>query len=117
MSTNGLYGHPTEPVIDDKGQVVSVKDWLGNLVRVGDPVVYAIGAGRGQQLAIGHVVDIGLEEDLYPRYDHVSIRVITGASSGNWSNTKRATPAWVNAMNVTALAGFEPAVLDRLAAA
>lgn len=37
---------------------VSAVDWLGNRFRVGEQVMYCIGAGRGQMMAIGEVIQI-----------------------------------------------------------
>lgn len=111
MST--LYGHPTAPEFDNNGSVTSVVDWLGNRVGIGDPVIYCVGAGRGQMMAIGVVVDMEFEPGFigtrYSSRDQLSIRVLTEATSGNWDNKARSAPAWVNAMNVTLRAGVNKA--------
>lgn len=73
-------------------------DWLGNRVEVGDVVIYAIAAGRGQQMALGTVQKIEATENPYELY---KVRVLTEKTSGHWSNGPRTKPAWVNPMNIT----------------
>ncbi len=52
--------HPSRPGYDinGSGTVLSAVDWRGNRFHVGDTVMYCIGAGRGQMMAIGEVVKI-----------------------------------------------------------
>ena len=70
-------------------------DWLGNRVEVGDVVMYAIAAGRGQQMAMGTVEQIVATGDTY------KVQVLTEKTSGRWGNGPRTRPAWVNPMNIT----------------
>ncbi len=51
-------GGPINPVRDSNGVVVEATDWLGNQVRVGEKVIYCISAGRGQQMAIGVLLEL-----------------------------------------------------------
>lgn len=125
--------HPTAPELDAAGEVVAAKDWLGNRFAVGYSVMYCIGAGRGQMMAIGRVLKIRNEVkhrtitheaaegeahtrvstwedpprrwvDVEVPYDDVTVQVLTERTSGHWGNGARSRPAWVNPMNVTALA-------------
>lgn len=73
-------------------------DWLGNRVEVGDVVMYAIGARRGQQMAMGTVQQIEATGSTYEPY---KVQVLTEKTSGHWSNGPRTKPAWVNPTNIT----------------
>lgn len=77
---------------------VSATDWLGNRFRVGEMVMYCVGAGRGQLMAIGRVLQIQIDA-----YDNIKVQVLTEKTSGRWNNTQRTRPAWVNPMNITAI--------------
>ncbi len=125
--------HPNAPQLDAEGIVVAATDWLGNTFRVGEQVMYCIGAGRGQMMAIGEVVKIDSERttrgflrhatpeetpdvirdderwvwDDLP-YDDVRVMVRTLRTSGRFREEPRSKPAWVNPMNITAL----PAVVN-----
>jgi hypothetical protein len=117
-------------------KVVSAVDWLGNRFAVGEQVIYCISAGRGQMMAIGEVVQIKTEKQFWREtldcepdhpdarywearnqyyryverpYDDVTVQVRTLKTSGRWNNEERKSPAWVNAMNVTALKAVETA--------
>jgi hypothetical protein len=127
--------HPTAPELDAAGEVIAATDWLGNRFTVGDLVMYCIGAGRGQMMAVGRVLKIrsevkfrhssreAREGEAHTRllhyydppkrwvdeqlpYDDITVQVITGRTSGLWGNGQRSRPAWVNPMNVTALTGL-----------
>ncbi len=78
---------------------VAATDWRGNRFCVGDMVMYCIGAGRGQMMAEGRVLHI--RKNL--SYPQIEIQVLTERTSGSWNNGKRTRPAWVNAMNITAI--------------
>lgn len=103
--------------------VLSAIDWLGHQFRVGDNVMYCIGAGRGQMMAIGEVKAIRATEkqelkswdweaqpdgrskcvnEVWEDYWDIEVQVLTTKTSGAWDNTKRTRPAWVNPMNITA---------------
>lgn len=119
-------------------KVVSAVDWRGNRFHVGDEVMYCIGAGRGQMMAIGIVVKIKIEQafhrksvpaeadepDAFTRswfepgqhfkwieipYDDITVQVRTLKTSGRWDNEERSKPAWVNPMNITSLRTVETA--------
>lgn len=121
---------PRLPELDAEGTVVSAVDWRGNRFHVGGQVIYCIGAGRGQMMAIGEVIKIEstAAERTYYRppepgetphkvnswnntawmceaipYDEVRVLVRTLKTSGRWDNKERTRPAWVNPMNITAL--------------
>lgn len=51
---------PVYEFVEGSGKSVCVQatDWLGNTFRLGDQVIYCIGAGRGQMMAIGEVTQI-----------------------------------------------------------
>ncbi len=112
-------------------KVVSAVDWRGNTFRVGDQVIYCIGAGRGQMMAVGTVLQIKVDrlfrtdavttdsddpdaytqpwfkpgrylKDIRIPYDDVKVQVRTLKTSGRWDNQERSKPAWVNPMNITA---------------
>jgi hypothetical protein len=125
---------PANPIFKD-GAVASAEDWLGNRFAVGEQVAYCIGAGRGQMMAIGTVLEIRAKAmkgnryryavpgevptrvvdwshvgrgkvhliDLDEDYHAISVKVLTRKTSGNWNNEHRTRPAWVNAINITAL--------------
>lgn len=131
--------HPSEPELADDGTCLSAVDWLGNRFRVGDTVMYCVAAGRGQMMAYGvvqaikahprtrregrnaapgetptrmlkwHDPPIAWIEWEVP-YHEITVRVLTSRTSGHWDNKQRTRPAWVNPMNVTAVAGLEQAV-------
>lgn len=94
----------------------SAVDWLGNTFSLGDKVMYCIGAGRGQMMAIGTVRQIrsrevtlyGWNPETRERMSEpgveVEVQVLTEKTSGHWDNEGRSKPAWVNPMNITALA-------------
>lgn len=90
--------HPSNPEYED-GVCVAATDWRGNRFRVGDLVMYCIGAGRGQMMAEGRVLRI--EMDTF--YNNLKVQVLTERTSGSWNNEKRNRPAWVNPMNITAM--------------
>ncbi|GGN40270.1 hypothetical protein FHR83_007072 [Actinoplanes campanulatus] len=125
---------PSSPEYDENGAPVSAVDWLGNRFRVGERVIYCIGAGRGQQMAVGEVKQIKVEQRIGRRareaepgedadfiadwltpprpmvryeepYEVITVQVLTERASG-WSGSKRSKPAWVNPMNITALPLF-----------
>lgn len=123
-------GHPTNPVFSDtpvivqqqeygdryRTDLVEVTDWLGRPVHVGDRVMYCIGAGRGQMMALGTVKAMRGREIQIREFNHetrtwsayfmsweIQIQVLTEKTSGAWDNAKRSRPAWVNPMNITAL--------------
>lgn len=92
----------------------SAVDWLGNRFAVGEKVIYCIGAGRGQMMAIGKVIQIRARvsqtwdrdsREMVPVWD-VQVQVITERTSGHWDNSARTKPAWVNPMNITSVQGF-----------
>lgn len=100
--------------------VLSATDWLGSAFRLGDTVMYCIGAGRGQMMALGTVQAIRAwyrkrlvsrdwsvpgdrSRDVYEAYWDVEVQVLTQKTSGAWNNKERTRPAWVNPMNITAL--------------
>ncbi|MFI5840586.1 hypothetical protein ACIA8K_12840 [Catenuloplanes sp. NPDC051500] len=116
-----------DPVLDENGKCIALTDWLGGTVRVGDMVLYCIGAGRGQQLAYGVVKQLVADQKMgwgnraaepdetpdyvteaggrwmrtqEPYWDY-GVQVHTQGVSG-WGG-KRERAAWVNPMNVTAL--------------
>ncbi len=120
--------HPHSPVFSDtptyyqprswsdeqwRTDVLSAVDWLGHTFKVGERVMYCIGAGRGQMMALGTVQQIrakpGKHWDLETRryveegvFD-VEVQVLTEKTSGHWGNKERSKPAWVNPMNITAI--------------
>jgi hypothetical protein len=129
--------HPHTPVFSDtptfiqrykdygermRTDVISATDWLGNSFAVGDTVLYCIGAGRGQMMAVGTIQQMralertnnrrwGGERDEagrpifepLPNTWEVEVQVLTAKTSGSFDNAKRTRPAWVNPMNITAL--------------
>jgi hypothetical protein len=102
---------------DAYGAIASAKDWRGNRVYVGDKVMYCIGAGRGQMMAIGTLLEIRIDERPYTDYGgqrHVEriikTKVLTEATSGLWNNASRSKPAQVNPMNITALSTLSPGI-------
>lgn len=104
---------PHSPVLDSEGKVFAATDWLGNQFSVGEEVMYCIGAGRGQMMAIGTVqemrvktmfhwtADVGRHE-----VDVVEVKVLTSRTSGHWNNRARTKPVWVNEMNITSMRGW-----------
>lgn len=126
---------PHSPVIEN-GRVVSAVDWLGNRFAVGEKVFYCISAGRGQMMAYGLVQSIKVEQlfrtdeieadpdelgattrpwfqpgtyfkTIKVPYDEVRVQIRTLKTSGRWDNAERSKPAWVNAMNITAIKTVE----------
>lgn len=94
--------------------VVSAVDWLGARFHVGEKVIYCIGAGRGQVMAIGTVKSMrcrekyaynlaGTTKARQPAGWEIEVQVLTERTSSTWSESKRTKPAWVNAINVTAM--------------
>lgn len=97
----------------------SAEDWLGNRFAVGDTVMYCIGAGRGQMMALGTVQQIRAKKHMqyerdpktnwpiWPRvelgyeFSEIQVQVLTEQTSGSYDNAKRSRPAWVNPMNIT----------------
>ena len=90
--------NPSNPEYED-GVCVAATDWRGNRFCVGDMVMYCIGAGRGQMMAEGRVLQIRTNTS----YPEIEIQVLTERTSGLWNNEKRTRPAWVNPMNITAV--------------
>jgi hypothetical protein len=100
---------------------LSAVDWLGNTFRLGERVMYCIGAGRGQMMAVGTVKQIRALDGLRWHWDRetntrsqiphttVEVQVLTEKTSGGWNNKERSKPAWVNPMNITALNNLEEA--------
>lgn len=96
----------------------SAVDWLGNTFKLGDMVIYCIGAGSGQIMAVGEVQQIRTMSTTVWKYDHktkqrwtepdveVEVLVLTKKTSSYSENQERAKPAWVNPMNITALANI-----------
>jgi hypothetical protein len=101
--------------------VYRATDWLGHTFGPGDQVMYCVGAGRGQMMAIGRVQQIhAAQETRKVRIDApvgplgsvwedrlvwlVKVQVLTERTSGYYDNAKRTKPAWVNPMNITAWA-------------
>lgn len=147
-----FLSYPTDPVFSDtptfykngeygdtyRTDLVQVTDWLGNQVRVGDKVMYCIGAGHGQMMAMGKVKAMRGRElsrlsswdwekdestgrfrrinEVRENYWEIEIQVLTEKTSGAWDNKKRTRPAWVNPMNVTSMSGLtepvDPGSLD-----
>lgn len=121
--------HPSNPQFDAGGNPVSAEDWLGNRFSIGDQVMYCIGAGRGQMMAIGTVQALRVKEssklqrvdnpapqssawrdrflfvDAPPDKWVVEVQVLTERTSSHWGNGQRSRPAWVNEMNITAITG------------
>lgn len=133
-TVNGRYKWTPDPPHvserDPDGNVIAVTDWLGGTFRIGDQVAYCIGAGRGQVMAIGKVLQIKCEvrertdyrppnpgeqpNYTYPLsdrtavryrtlYDVITVQVLTLKTSARYSHGKRTRPAWVNPQNITAL--------------
>lgn len=126
--------HPSNPVFSDtptfeskdhgyteyRTDVLGATDWRGNTFSVGDEVMYCIGAGHGQMMALGVIQQMRAREvndRLVEPADHpadrvwskrwdIEVQVLTHATSGGWNNEKRTRPAWVNPMNITALQGL-----------
>ncbi len=134
--TREMERHPSRPEFDAAGTCLSAVDWLGNRFRVGDTVMYCVGAGRGQMMALGVIQQIRSESRMnrYFRpaeegetptrvylspvtgeefrsvayevpYDDITVQVLTTRTSGSYDNKQRTRPAWVNPMNITAVAG------------
>lgn len=127
-----------EPAIRDQdGNLLALTDWLGRTYRVGDRVMYCIGAGRGQMMAIGRILKFREEPDWRWRYrdpepgeepnwnfagskvryreDYIEygVQVLTERTSGHYDNEQRTRPAWVNIMNITVVADLPaPAVTE-----
>ncbi len=134
--TDGWF-HAPKAITDESGAVVGASDWLGNRFDVNDRVLYCIGAGRGQMMAIGKVLKIvgtpsvrrTTREAHYGEtpdrefersdgvvvkivyvdtpYIEVKVQVLTLKTSGAWDNEKRTRPAWPNPMNITSLRGID----------
>lgn len=108
---------PSQPIFayDDNGECISAVDWLGNRFWVGDTVMYCIGAGRGQVMAVGKVVSFKVEhyersrtgrtvggvDEYRSAWDKINVRVLTEKTSGMWNNKARTKPVEVNAINIT----------------
>lgn len=105
--------HPHSPERDSDGTIVSAVDWLGNRFHIGDRVVYCIGAGRGQLMALGDVVKIK-EQELYHGTSNTEIKVMvhTRATSGTWDYEERRAATWVNSINITSLNNLAEAKLS-----
>lgn len=102
---------------EKRTDVLSAVDWLGKRFHVGDEVMYCIGAGRGQMMALGTVQAMRATEkrelvsckwaenkrtdEVWRNYWDVEVQVLTERTSGAWGNEKRTRPAWVNPMNIT----------------
>lgn len=108
--------YPSEATFSPTGDPIYAEDWLGNRFGIGQTVMYCIGAGRGQMMAIGTVVKMRVQSSRYyssqpaspPNKDSViEVQVLTQATSGHWDNGPRTKPAWVNEMNITAIPGLE----------
>lgn len=56
-----FYSYPADPEFDAEGNCISALDWRGNRFHVGETVMYCIGAGRGQRMAIGQVLEMQAE--------------------------------------------------------
>lgn len=114
--------HPKDFSLSPDG-VPGAIDWLGNRFEVGDLVMYCVGAGRGQMMAVGRVTEVLVAERMARRsvpdpskagawivehytVEEVRVQVLTERTSGSWDNGKRSRPAWVNPMNITALPGM-----------
>lgn len=106
--------HPHSPIRNEDGEIVSAVDWLGNRFSVGEYVIYAVGAGRGQLMAYGKVLKIiGEKKTLWDheKMEHyegeaISVQVLTEQTSSDWGGEwsgKRKRPAMINPLNVTAL--------------
>lgn len=54
----GYHTSPSDPEFREDATVRSAVDWRGNRFAVGEQVMYCIGAGRGQVMAIGEVLKI-----------------------------------------------------------
>lgn len=128
-----LQHHPSEPVRDDSGEILSAQDWLGNRFHVGEQVLYCVATGStGCAMAIGIVVrivsDTKTRYDYRPArddetpdfvnrysnpptnwmtievaYDDMRVMVRTLRTSASFDNGKRTRNSWVTAMNITAL--------------
>jgi hypothetical protein len=102
---------------------LSAVDWLGHRFAVGDTVLYCIGAGRGQMMALGTVKQIRAQKHMQyerdergwaviPRvelgyeFSEIQVQVLTERTSGSYDNTARTKPAWVNPMNITHVTQF-----------
>lgn len=129
MPTRETTRNPSAPEFSDtptfeakeyepkRTDVLSAVDWLGNRFHVGDTVMYCIGAGRGQMMALGTVQAMRAQEcqelvswdwegnkrvnEVRRDYWNVEVQVLTERTSGSWDNEKRTRPAWVNPMNIT----------------
>lgn len=126
-----MTNFPNQAIFDGE-DVLSAVDWLGNRFGVGDVVAYAIGAGRGQMIALGKVQKLRVDEHsktawfygppalrsvvrlVSPENWNIEVQVLTEKTSGNWGNGKRSRPAWVNPMNITAVNGFERGAIRAL---
>ncbi len=101
--------HPRDPEFNEDGDCCAATDWLGQRFAVGDRVMYCVGAGRGQMMAIGRVVKIEAtpgrvwDNEVCAYGYRFRVQVLTERTSGCWNNKRRSRPAWVNEMNITAL--------------
>lgn len=116
--------YPSEATFDANGEPIYAEDWLGNRFGIGQTVMYCIGAGRGQMMAIGTVQKMRVQQNRYaynpqpvqPTKDTViEVQVLTEMTSGHWDNGPRTKPAWVNEMNITAVPGLEALVARKKA--
>lgn len=108
--------------------ILSAEDWLGNRFAIGDTVMYCIGAGHGQMMALGVVQQIRAIErqrlrswewqdepngykrrinEVWDNYWDAEVQVLTTRTSGSYGNKQRTRPAWVNPMNITAVKGVQ----------
>ncbi len=105
-----------KPIYRD-GEIVGAYDWLGDPFYVGEQVLYCIGAGRSQLMAVGECLEIVGEPshrrvknkvlDVWEiqEFTSVKVKVRTLKTSGEWGNEERTRPAWVNPLNITSLHG------------
>ena len=62
--------NPHSPIFEDEECVGGV-DWRGNEFRIGDLVMYCIGAGRGQMMAVGKIQKIRFRWSEWEDYEEV----------------------------------------------
>lgn len=101
---NGKWYPKTGPLpvaIGTHGELLVARDWLGRTFQLGSRVMYCIGAGRGQMMAYGVVVDMAIANQHNPEWGEIEVKVLTERTSGKWDNEARTRPAWVNPMNIT----------------
>lgn len=103
--------HPSNAERNEAGECIAATDWLGNRFAVGETVLYCIGAGRGQLMAIGKVLKMWAEDKVV--WDHdlrkhvpgadIKVQVLTERTSGGWDSGPRTRPAMVTPLNITAI--------------